>query len=84
MELDDRLAARGQPSRLGLFVIDLRTAEIVQWLFIEGEARELYDVVVLPGVRQPTALGLQTDEVEKTIWFDHEAIGGQRDAVVAP
>ena len=84
LQLDDRLAAAGQPPRLGLFIIDLRTAQIVQWLFIDGEARELYDVVVLPGVRQPMALGLQTDEVEKTIWFDPESIAGRRDVMVAP
>lgn len=79
LELDDRLErGRAQP-RLGLFIIDLRTATIAHWLLIDGDVRELYDVVPLPGVRQPTALGTITDEIETTITFDaphHEMEGG--------
>ena len=35
----------------GLCVIDLRTGDLVHWLWLQGVVRELYDVVVLPGVR---------------------------------
>jgi hypothetical protein len=34
---------------------------------IEGIVRELYDVAVLPGVRQPSALGFKTEEIRRTI-----------------
>jgi hypothetical protein len=48
-------------------VIDLRTGAIVHWLRIEGIIEELYDVVVLPGVTRPTAIGFVTDEIRRVI-----------------
>ena len=73
--LDEALAQRRAKPRLGLFIVDLRTGEIPHWLFIEGEVRELYDVVALPAVQQPMALGLLTDEIEKSLWFNPQPIG---------
>jgi uncharacterized protein (TIGR03032 family) len=73
--LDERLERQGQRPRLGLFVVDLRTGAIVHWLFIEGQVRELYDVVTLPDVRQPMAFGLITNEIERSIWFDDHIAG---------
>lgn len=69
LDLDETLAQRNMQPRLGLFVIDLRNAQIVHWLFIDGNVRELYDVVALPGVRRPTALGLVSDEIARSFWF---------------
>ena len=51
----------------GLCVIDMRTGDLVAWLWLQGVVRELYDVVVLPGVRRPSALGFKTDEIRRTI-----------------
>jgi hypothetical protein len=48
---------------------------MVHWLSIEGIVRELYDVVVLPGVARPMALGFKTDEIRRTI-----SVGGDGDA----
>ncbi len=48
-------------------VIDLRTGDAVHWLRMEGFVEELYDVVVLPGVQRPMALGFKTDEIRRTI-----------------
>jgi len=48
-------------------VIDLRTGDLVHWLWLQGIVRELYDVVVLPGVRRPAALGFKADEIRRTI-----------------
>jgi len=67
LELDDNLAERDAEARCGLGVIDLRTGDMVHWLSIEGIVRELYDVVVLPGVARPMALGFKTDEIRRTI-----------------
>lgn len=75
LALDDELKRRNQEARLGLFIIDLRTGQIVHWLFIETSLRELYDVITLPGVRQPMALGLVDDEIQKTIFFDPKGFG---------
>jgi hypothetical protein len=34
---------------------------------VEGMVAELYDVVVLPGVVRPMALGFKTDEIQRII-----------------
>ncbi len=70
LALDDELAKRNTKPRLGLFIMDMVSGRIAHWLFIETDLRELYDVVALPGVRQPMAIGLLTDEIQRTIWYD--------------
>ena len=67
LALDDNLSSRDAEPRCGLSVIDLRTMDVVHWLRIEGVVSELYDVVVLPGVRRPMALGFKTDEIRRMI-----------------
>jgi hypothetical protein len=36
-------------------------------LRFEGMVDELYDVITLPGVRNPMALGFKTDEIRRVI-----------------
>ncbi|HEY8380026.1 MAG TPA: TIGR03032 family protein, partial [Nannocystis sp.] len=67
LELDTNLAARSLEPRCGLVVVDTRTGDIVHWLRLEGVVEELYDVAVLPGVRRPMALGLVSEEIQRTI-----------------
>jgi uncharacterized protein (TIGR03032 family) len=65
LSLDDRLRAKGASARCALQIIDLRRGDVVHELRIEGIVEELYDVAVVPGVRQPMALGLKTDEIRR-------------------
>lgn len=44
-------------------VIDLRRGDVVHGLRFGGLVDELYDVVTLPGVRRPMALGFRTEEM---------------------
>jgi uncharacterized protein (TIGR03032 family) len=67
LELDEELAKRKAEARCGLQVIDLRTGDVVHWLRIEGIVAELYDVVTLPRVRRPMAIGFKTDEIRRVI-----------------
>ncbi len=67
LALHDNLAAQETEPWCGLLVIDLRTGDIVHWLRLEGVVTELYDVVALPGVIRPMALGFRTDEIRRTI-----------------
>ena len=69
LALDERLAADKQPSLCGLRIIDLRSGEVVHSLHIGGVVEELYDVVVLPGVRRPGALGFQDDTIDRVVSF---------------
>jgi uncharacterized protein (TIGR03032 family) len=67
LALDEELKNRGAEARCGLHIIDLRSGDVVHWLRLEGLVSELYDVVVLPGVKRPMALGFKTDEIQRTI-----------------
>jgi hypothetical protein len=51
-------------------VIDPRTGDTVHWLRLDGMVAELYDVVVLPGVVRPMALGFKTDEIQRILRMD--------------
>nr|MDZ8063516.1 TIGR03032 family protein [Nostoc sp. EkiNYC01] len=67
--LEQRLTNLGKTSQCGLMVIDINTGETVHWLHLDGLVEELFDVVVLPGVRQPQALGFQSEEIERLVTF---------------
>ena len=67
--LDKHLQQRGTTARCGLLVIDLNTGATVEWLRLEGAVKELYDVVVLPGVVRPKMLGGQTNKIRQQVWF---------------
>jgi uncharacterized protein (TIGR03032 family) len=69
LALDERLAAETLASQCGLRVIDLATGRVVHSLDIEGVVEELFDVVVLPGVRRPGALGFQDDAIDRLVNF---------------
>lgn len=67
LELDDRLAASGQAARAGLLVVDLDTGRVAEWLRFERLIDELYDVAVLPGVRQPEAVGFRGELIQRAV-----------------
>ncbi len=73
LPLDGALASRGAEPRSGLLVIDTRSGDTVEWLRIEGVVRELFDVAVLPGVRNPALIGFKTDEIRRVISIDDSA-----------
>ncbi len=67
LPLEENLSSRNAEPRSGVYVIDMRSGDIVHWLRLEGLLRELYDVIVLPGAVRPMALGFKTDEIRRTI-----------------
>ena len=72
LPLDEALNTRKAEARCGVQVIDLRSGDIVNWLRIEGVVDELYDVITLPGVRRPMALGFRTDEIQHVLSIGNE------------
>ena len=72
LALDDALAEKKTEARCALHVVDLKTGDAVHWLRIEGVVEELYDVVILPGVKRPMALGFKSDEIRRVISIDGE------------
>ncbi|PZD74981.1 Lipopolysaccharide assembly protein B [Acaryochloris thomasi RCC1774] len=69
LALEKRLTAAGDRPHCGLMVVDLETGNVLHWLRLEGVVEELFDVVVLPNVRQPQSLGFQSDEIERLVTF---------------
>ncbi len=67
--LEERLTAEGNHPHCGLMVIDLESGKVLHWLHLEGVVEELFDVVVLPNVRQPQSIGFQSDEIERLVTF---------------
>ncbi len=67
LDLDENLKKSDAEPRCGLQVIDLNTGDVVHWARIEGVVSELYDVVAMPDVQRPQALGFKTDEIRRVI-----------------
>ena len=67
LALDEALRKKNAEAQCGIYVIDLRSGDAVHWLRLEGIVEELYDVIVLPGVRRPMAFGFKTDEIRRVV-----------------
>lgn len=63
LALSDRLEKEGVSAICALAVVNLSTGDIEHRLTIEGVVEELYDVVAIPGVIRPMALGFKSDEI---------------------
>jgi len=72
LALDEGLKERDADPRCGLQIIDLRTGDVVHWLRVEGIIEELYDVIIMPDVRRPTAIGFVSDEIRRVISVEPE------------
>jgi len=67
LTLDQRLADKGVSARCALQVVDLARGDVAHELRIEGAVSELFDVAVLPGARNPGAVGFSNDEIRRTV-----------------
>lgn len=67
LALGSALAKRQTSPRCGLQIIDLRSGDAVHWFRLDGQVSELYDVGVIPGVRQPMAIGFKSDEIRRIL-----------------
>lgn len=74
LELDNNLKTGDGEARCGIQVIDLCSGDVAHWIRIEGVVSELYDVIALPGVVRPQALGFKTEEIHRVL-----RIGGQQE-----
>jgi uncharacterized protein (TIGR03032 family) len=72
LPLDQALAKRQVESRCGIQVVDLRSGDAVHWISIEGTVVELYDVMTLPGVRNPSLIGIVNSEICRLISFEED------------
>ncbi|WP_325034733.1 TIGR03032 family protein [Nostoc sp. 'Lobaria pulmonaria (5183) cyanobiont'] len=66
LPLDEKLFKKNAEPRCGLLVIDLKSGDIVHSVQTVV-VLELYDVVALPGVRRPMAIGFKSDEIRRMV-----------------
>lgn len=67
LELDANLAGGKSEAKCGLDVIDLKTGKVEHSVSFEGIVSELYDVTVLPGRKNASAIGFRSDEINRVI-----------------
>ncbi len=67
LPLQESLNEKDAAPRCGLQVIDLNSGDVVHGVHLDGIVSELYDVVVLPNVVRPMALGFKTDEIRHVV-----------------
>ena len=57
LSIAETMKARGAVPWRGLLVIDLRNGDAVEWLRLDGDVTELFDVAIVPNSRCPRGLG---------------------------
>jgi uncharacterized protein (TIGR03032 family) len=70
LALDDTLAKTGTTPICALQIVDIDTGQTVHWLRFEHTIEELFDIAILPGVRQPEAIGFQGESIETFVSVD--------------
>lgn len=70
LPLHQELEERDGEPWCGIFVISLASGDIVEWMRFETRVEELFDIVVMPGVRCPRSIGPTTPELLNTITFE--------------
>ena len=70
LALEQRLSHGDAAPRCGLIVVDIQSGNVVEWLRLEHTIDELYDVALLPGVRQAEAIGFKGEGIQRQVSFD--------------
>ena len=78
LELDHELEKRDADPWCGVQIVDTRNGDVVEWIRLKGDVRELFDVFVLPGVTCPKATGLLDGAIRNEVSIEMPA--GQADA----
>lgn len=73
--LGDTLKRQGIQSRCGVFIVDLKTFDVIHNLVFQQPLIEIYDIAVVPGVRRPHIVSLDEGELARKFSFK---INGQK------
>jgi uncharacterized protein (TIGR03032 family) len=72
LQLDAELTKRDTDPWCGVQIISLANGDVQQWIRFEGDITEVFDVCILPNVRNPMMVGLRTPEIRELITFETE------------
>jgi uncharacterized protein (TIGR03032 family) len=67
LPLDEKLRDKAVEARCGIYIVNIDTGHIEHWLHISGVISELYDVVVVPGVRRASFIGFRNDQIRRSL-----------------
>ena len=67
LPIGERLKKEGVKDQCGLKVVNLKTGDVSHSFSIGGVIEELYDVLVLPEIKRPAALGFKSAEINTRI-----------------
>lgn len=70
LELDGKLKDKDADAWCGVQIISLATGNVVQWIRFDGAIEELFDVCVLPGMKNPLTLGPRSKEIQEFITIE--------------
>ena len=84
LALDEKLRAVDSEPWCGIQIIDLASGTCVDWLRIDGDLAELYDLEVLPGVRTPMALPPESPDTAQLITFADQKAAGNAATSIEP
>ncbi|MDB5725531.1 MAG: hypothetical protein JWQ16_2285 [Novosphingobium sp.] len=76
LPLQDEIAKRDGEPWCGIFIVNLRHGDIVEWIKLDGQVVELFDIAVIPGAACPMSLGPGTLEIQNTISFEADLSAG--------
>ena len=55
----------------GVFAVNLRHGDIVEWIELDGAIAKLSNLVALLGLRCPMSLGISTAKIQNAITFEN-------------
>ena len=67
LPLDKELEDRGQEARCSLDIVNMDNMSVVHSIEITGSVKEIYDVAILPGCRQPLLYGVEGADIKKIV-----------------
>lgn len=70
LKLADTLDEKDADPWCGVQIISLQDGSVAQWIRFDGAIQELFDVCVLPGVKDAITLGPQSPEIENFITIE--------------
>ncbi len=70
LALDQKLKEKNTDAWCGIQILSLSTGEVAQWLRFDGPITELFDICILPGVKNPITLGPESPEIRDFITIE--------------
>ena len=73
LALDQTLKDKDADAWCGVQILSLADGTVAHWLRFDGAITELFDICVLPGVKNPLTLGPQSDDIASFITIEQPA-----------